>query len=269
MEATGVVARVCVGVAVAQGAGDARNRRDGEVQRRFDVAGLSCGGKGDLGIVMADPDKKIHRRDFFRKGLLELFKPIDKAIEPLHRAASEFKKLEQSGLPQQGRRATPGSGAPAVTEVSPFLRPPGAIGDGKFYETCTKSRECLAVCPAHAIHMDPEVLDGKPYIDVDRQPCLMCPEVPCSKVCGSGALVATALDQMKIGLARWSFKTCKRTDGEDCRLCMEVCPIKGRAIEILDHLVIIHEDACTGCGLCRRICPSSPRSIVIDPLLER
>lgn len=211
----------------------------------------------------SDPNNKIKRRDFFRKGLLELFKPIDRTMARIHEAAGQFKALEKP--PQPTNYATPGSGDGYSTEVPVFLKPPGAIGR-EFYTKCSKSRDCMAACPAQAIRMDPDIMGGTPYIDVDRQPCLMCPDVPCSTVCKSGALLPVVMDMIRIGIARWNAVDCKRTNGEDCRLCFESCPIKTRAIEISEQKVVIHENACTGCGLCRRICPTSPRAIVIDPI---
>ncbi|MGC4032478.1 MAG: 4Fe-4S binding protein [Tepidisphaeraceae bacterium] len=96
---------------------------------------------------MAD-DPQLGRRQFFRRGLSELLKPLAKALEPVERTLDEFDKLSKpkptptrTPLDQQGRNEL-------------CLRPPGALPEKQFLDTCSRCGECVKVCPAEAIRLE-------------------------------------------------------------------------------------------------------------------
>lgn len=152
-------------------------------------------------------------------------------------------------------------------EPKPLLRPPGAIPEDAFLETCHRCGHCAAACPADAIRPlggSHPGLRGTPWIDPDRQPCVVCDGLECMQVCPSGALQRLMVDDIAIGLAVVDAATCVRTQGEDCRLCVEACPLGRRAIRLNDEgEVVVSESGCIGCGVCQHACPTRPRAIKV------
>jgi ferredoxin-type protein NapG len=213
-------------------------------------------------------DKPIDRRRFFRRGLAELFKPLGQAIAPLEKAANQIGSLEEQIARQQAAKeklTKPQIAPPA------WLRPPGALDEDAFTSTCSRSGECVQVCPAKCITIDYAGAQGKgaPYIDVNRMPCVVCDGLYCMHACPSGALVPTPLADIDMGTAEWREELCVRSRGEDCTLCIDRCPIGSVAIELVDGKVAVHAAGCTGCGVCEHHCPTTPRSIVVIPKASR
>lgn len=205
---------------------------------------------------MADDEKKAadpsphDRRGFFRLGLSRLLKPVAGYIE---------KKLPIS-LPIHDR----------------ILRPPGAIEEPRFLETCFRCGACVASCPAHAIaalQSPEERLHGTPHVDPAVQACVICDELACMKACPSGALTLVSQFEIRMGLAQVDHDLCVRSTGEDCRICIERCPLGDAAIRIgADGRVNVIDPVetgrgCTGCGVCEQYCPTRPeRAIHVSPI---
>ena len=181
------------------------------------------------------------RRQFFRSGLSRLLGP-----------AADY--LEQK-LPL------------ALPVVGTYLRPPGAIPEEQFLDTCYRCGSCADHCPADAISLlqvDHEQLHGTPYIDPDQRACVICDDLSCMKVCPSGALRLVDRLAIRIGLAAVDYDTCVRSQGEDCTKCVDMCPLGGTAIEFdSDGRVRVVDprptgQGCTGCGVCQEQCPTRP-----------
>lgn len=207
-------------------------------------------------------DKPVDRRRFFREGLRELLRPLASAIEPIENVARQLGNLEpepSKALSLPPPRADGGFG--------PVLRPPGALDELAFRDTCARSGQCVEACPVKAIRLDPAGREGggAPWIDAGTQACVLCDGLYCMEACPSGALVRTPLPDIDIGTARWNEPTCLRTTDEDCRICIQKCPMGLAAIELRDNKVHVIEDGCTGCGVCQQLCPTSPKSIVVIP----
>lgn len=201
-------------------------------------------------------DKPVDRRRFFREGLRELLKPIAQSVEPLERAINQF---NQATTPRQ---------APTPNLQLPVLRPPGALfPDKSFLDTCSRCGKCVEVCPANCIVIDPSGTrgDGAPFIDPVAMPCVVCEGLHCMHSCPSGALKPIPIDQIDMGTALWNEHTCVRTKGEDCRICVEKCPLGTIAIELTQGKIIVHDAGCIGCGVCQHECPTSPKSISVFP----
>ena len=150
------------------------------------------------------------------------------------------------------------------------LRPPGALDERQFLDTCYRSGNCIDACPAHAIRPmstgDAERA-GTPYLDADLAACTVCEDLSCMKTCPSGALrKLESANQIRIGMARVNHHICVRSRGEDCRICIEKCPLGEKAIAIsAGGAVAVIVPGCIGCGMCQLHCPTLPKAIVVDP----
>jgi len=183
------------------------------------------------------------RREMFRHSFFKLMKPIAEYIE------------ERFDLQ-----------LPVVPTV---LRPPGALPEKDFLDTCYRCGNCVDICPARAIRTisSEDIEDaGTPYIDPDLAACVLCDELACMDACPSGALknVAQTKD-IRMGLACVNHQICIRTKGENCRLCLEKCPLGNYAIDLSDRGDIrVKNPGCVGCGTCQFYCPTIPKAIHID-----
>lgn len=212
------------------------------------------------------PDERpIDRRRFFREGLRELLKPLSKAADPIERALHELGAIEEP-------RVSRGRPTSAASSKAAWLRPPGALLEADFLNTCSRCGKCAEVCPANAIKLDPSRTrgNGAPYIDATEMACVVCDGLHCMQNCPSGALVFTPVAQIDMGTAVWNEHLCARPHGEDCRICVEQCPLGEVAIKLDEHgRVQVLEEGCIGCGVCEQQCPTSPKSITITPKAAR
>jgi ferredoxin-type protein NapG len=211
-------------------------------------------------------DKPVNRRAFFREGWRGLLRPLSAAIAPVERAAHQLGKLEFHATQSAaaGPFAVP---APPKTSLPVWLRPPGALPEQKFRDTCSRCGQCESVCPAHCIRIDASGANGHgaPYIDANTMACVVCTGLNCMQTCPSGALVPTPLADIDMGTAVWNHETCVRTNGEDCTICVDHCPLGTAAIELKDGDIHVVERGCIGCGVCQHDCPTNPKSIVVIP----
>ena len=194
-----------------------------------------------------DDQRPVNRRRFFREGLRELLRPLAQSIETLAEAANQFSELEKP---------------------APAPRPPGALPEEQFKETCSRCGECQRVCPAQCIQIDESGYqgDGVPYIDVNYMPCVMCDGLHCMQNCPSGALVPTPREEIDMGTAVWHEDLCLRRQGQECTVCIDRCPMGAAAIRLNDiGQVEVIESGCTGCGVCQHDCPTYPKSITVTP----
>lgn len=210
-------------------------------------------------------DPRIDRRRFFRDGLRELLKPLAEATHPIERALKELEKMTGE-LPAPSAA----SARPGVMRTA-WLRPPGAMSEREFRDMCSRCGICVSVCPAEAIKIDSTGLrgNGAPYIDPSESPCVACDGLHCMQNCPSGALSFVPLIEIDMGIAIWNENQCLRRSGEDCRLCVEQCPIGETAIVIDEWRVKVLDEGCIGCGVCEHACPTGPKSITIKPRSQR
>lgn len=189
------------------------------------------------------------RRRFFRAGLAGILRPVARLIE--------------QRLPI------------ALPVSNTHLRPPGALPEADFLDTCFRCGSCVDACPANAI-VPMQTVDDRlratPQVNPDQQACVICDELACMKSCPSGALRLVDRLAIRMGLAEVDHKTCLRTHGEDCRICIERCPLGDSAIRLdpSGRIAVIDPstsgEGCTGCGVCQQHCPTRPvRAIVVSP----
>ena len=221
-----------------------------------------------------DEEKPLNRRSFFRDGLFEMLKPLAKPIErkiaPFERLAEQFSQFDETGmLPSPPARRSPPPHYPPLS--LPVLRPPGALAEEKFLETCTRCGHCVSVCPASAIRIDETGYNGggAPYIDAEIQPCVVCDGLFCMKECPSGALGYLPRWLIDMGTAVWKSESCTRPHGDTCTVCIDQCPLGSAAIELRGNDIHVKVEGCTGCGVCQYYCPTYPKSIVVIPKAQK
>jgi len=210
-------------------------------------------------------DKPIDRRRFFRQGLRELFKPLAKAIDPFEQTA---RQLGAFSAPHESTASATSRPVP----LKLWLRPPGAVKEVDFLNTCSRCGTCATVCPVQCIKIDStgESGAGAPYINADSAACALCASLACMNSCPSGALVPVPLLDIDMGTAVWKEQSCVReTKSEDCTICVDHCPLGTAAIELIAGKVVVKPLACVGCGVCQHDCPTDPKSIVVIPKSAR
>jgi len=218
---------------------------------------------------MPDDDRPFNRRSFFREGLKHLLRPIQNVAGPLEDVIKQLSAMDletdAAVAHQKSKVAQPPTPPPFSLMIATPIRPPGALPEQKFRETCSRCGECVKVCPVQCIKIDSTGLKGAgaPYIDIDSAACVLCDGLLCMNKCPSGALVPTPIGQIDMGTAHWHEQTCLRTIGEGCTICVDQCPIGEVAIVLDDGKVKVIEDGCTGCGVCQNKCPTGPKSITV------
>jgi ferredoxin len=222
---------------------------------------------------MADDEKPLNRRSFFRDGIFELLRPLSKPIErklaPFERISEEFRRLEEGDRPKPAPAQPSYDYRPSVS--LPVLRPPGALAEQKFTETCSRCGNCVSVCPANAIRIDEIGYNGGgfPYIDAEIQACVVCDSLACMRGCPTEALGYVPKWLIDMGTAEWHPESCTRPHGDTCTVCIDHCPMGAEAIELRDNDIFVKEQGCIGCGLCQYYCPTYPKSIVVIPKAQK
>ena len=147
-----------------------------------------------------------------------------------------------------------------------WLRLPGALPEAEFLKACTRCTDCQEACPHLAIRrLGPEFGDkaGTPAVIVDETPCYLCEGMPCIPACEVGALLPTAVTDVRMGTARLDLKKCYLSDGQPCDYCVRRCPLQDVAISFNGaRLPVIHDEGCVGCGVCSYLCPADAITIV-------
>ena len=158
-----------------------------------------------------------------------------------------------------------------ITKRVPVLRPPGAITEKAFLQSCSRCDECIHACPKDAIQRAPKkmgfLIHNTPYIDPMRNPCVMCTDLPCIPACPDGALLPVQeLTDVSMGYAILDKKKCQAYGDTFCQQCVIDCPVPG-AIHQVDNKPVIDKNICTGCGVCMRSCSTVniPLAIKIKP----
>lgn len=140
------------------------------------------------------------------------------------------------------------------------LRPPWAVGEGRFLDACTRCGKCVVACGPGILKSDPR---GYPVADFSRGECTFC--AACLGACETGALL-----RAEPHAAPWTFKAaiepcCLAEQGVMCSICREQCQYEAISLKPgtggvpLPHL---DASACTGCGACVAPCPTASIHIV-------
>lgn len=164
--------------------------------------------------------------------------------------------------------------SPAIALATPRtvpVRPPGALPEARFLQTCILCQECVRICPSKALR--PALLEagitsiGTPILSPRQGACSFvtgCPQL-CAQACPVGAIRPIAVGDMKVGIARVDHKACLAWDqGEKCLVCVEAC--LSEAAKSINGRIIIDAEKCTGCGRCESGCPIAGSAIRVYPL---
>jgi MauM/NapG family ferredoxin protein len=154
------------------------------------------------------------------------------------------------------------------------LRPPGSSEDDMMNK-CLRCGVCVSNCPTRAIHPSETGVD----FDGTWTPILV-PRLGycdytcnrCGQVCPTSAIPKLSLpekQQTVIGKAEIDHEECiPWSQGVNCIVCQEMCPLTEKAIVLDDITVtnsegvatvvrrpVVIRDRCIGCGLCENRCP--------------
>jgi len=162
------------------------------------------------------------------------------------------------------------------------IRPPGALKEEAFVNTCVRCGNCMKVCITNGLQ--PSALESGPQ---GLWTPKLVPEVGyceynctlCGNVCPTGAIPQLSLEQKKqtrLGIAVVDKSRCLAwARATQCLVCEEHCPVADKAIKV-DEIVlggqkigrpVVHKDLCVGCGICQNKCPVTPvRAINVRPL---
>ncbi len=192
----------------------------------------------------AGKETDVRRREFFRKSFVQAADVVGEVMRRMSAGSS-------------GRK---------------YLRPPGAVAEDEFLALCTCCDECIKVCPHYAVRgadiVDTGLPIGSPIIDPREQPCMLCEDFPCIRVCKDGALVMPGRrEDVRMGVAVVNKETCISGDIQFCQSCVIACPFPEEAIYMKDGKPVVNKDKCTGCGICEQACMTvnSACSIKIIP----
>lgn len=156
-----------------------------------------------------------------------------------------------------------------------LIRPPGAQDEGEFLARCIRCGECMKVCLTKGLQpvLWEAGLEGLytpklvPRLGYCSYSCTLC-----GQVCPTGAiprLEPVVKQNLPLGTAAINRTRCiPYTEGADCLVCEEHCPVSPKAItfntaEVLNRqgkkmlvkLPVVHPDRCIGCGHCEHVCP--------------
>ena len=168
--------------------------------------------------------------------------------------------------------------------ATPFaIRPPGSLAEADFNARCIKCGQCVDACPYDTLKLataDAGIPIGTPYFIPKEIPCYMCDDIPCLKVCPTGAINPELenINDSRMGLAVIDIENCLSWQGLRCEICFRECPVQGTAITVEHHprriskhamfVPLVHSDACTGCGICEKACPTQKAAIrIVQPEL--
>ena len=158
---------------------------------------------------------------------------------------------------------------------SDLIRPPGALAEDDFLNTCVRCGQCMKVCPTNALHpllfeyglhpaFTPRLI---PRIGYCENNCTQC-----GQVCPSGAIrkiLKKEKEKIIIGTAVITKDLCLPwSEQKECLVCEEMCPTSKKAIIFKDEyqinkqgkrvkikLPVVLENVCIGCGICENKCP--------------
>jgi len=160
--------------------------------------------------------------------------------------------------------------APPAPSLPIRLRPPGALPELAFVDTCQRCGRCVAACPAEAIRPLGAAwgtAGGTPAIDARQTPCVVCSGLDCTHVCPTGALrPLAAAAEIAMGTAVLDER-CLTYRGEACDACLKSCPLPGAIWFGPEGRAQVDVSRCVGCGLCEHVCPMEPTAIRVVPRL--
>lgn len=133
------------------------------------------------------------------------------------------------------------------------IRPPWALLENDFINTCSRCNECIDKCPEKIIVKGD---GGFPTINFDLGGCTFCEE--CVDACKTSAIVKTHAEAPPWTLKANIGQSCVAKKGVECRICGDSCEVEAIHFRYALGAVAqpeINESTCTGCGACVADCP--------------
>ncbi len=158
-----------------------------------------------------------------------------------------------------------------------FLRPPGALAEQAFLDSCIRCGKCGESCPNDTIKFfsfeNGWSSYNTPYIVPREKPCILCME--CSQACPTGAIqkikheAEEIISKVNMGKAKVNEDICLSYQGKSCGVCYRACPLPDVSLRVgyMEQPTVM--DACVGCGICERACIQMPQAIRIIPNAKR
>ena len=156
-----------------------------------------------------------------------------------------------------------------------LVRPPGAQSEAEFLSRCARCGACLKVCLTNALQptLWEAGLEGLytprlvPRLGYCTYSCNLC-----GQTCPTGAIPNLPLAKKQTTVLGTAFLDRSRcipyTEGADCLVCEEHCPVSPKAITVVDQevlnlqgekvmvkLPVVQAERCIGCGHCENVCP--------------
>ncbi len=110
-----------------------------------------------------------------------------------------------------------------------LVRPPGALSENQFTQTCIACQECIRICPSQALRP----LCWKAVLTSIERRTLLHGRQPvhstqvahsyAPRFCPVGAIRSIPVSEMKTGVARVDHKACLAWDQVKCLVCVEAC----------------------------------------------
>ncbi len=157
-----------------------------------------------------------------------------------------------------------------------LLRPPGALPDRWFNNTCIRCGECIKSCITNTLQpcTFEAGLEGlwTPRHEMRLAGCEQDCNV-CGHVCPTQAIRALPLEEKKyarIGTAVLKREKCIAWEQNKlCIICDEACPYNAIVFKVVDGYKrpFIDEGKCNGCGICEQVCPIlGEAAILVEPM---
>jgi polyferredoxin len=168
------------------------------------------------------------------------------------------------------------SPARALTGKRPLLRPPGALPEGFFNNTCIRCGQCIKSCITNTLQ--PCFLEAgleglwtpRPLMRLAgcEQSCNAC-----GQVCPTQAIRALPLEEKRyarIGTAVLRTDKCIAWEQDRiCLVCDEACPYNAIVFKMVEgqRRPFVDELKCNGCGICEQVCPIEGESAIkVEPM---
>jgi ferredoxin-type protein NapG len=162
-------------------------------------------------------------------------------------------------------------GAVAATTKN-LIRPPFAIDETSFAQTCTRCDDCIEACSYGVLFKlskgNAWGEEGTPAMDLLNKGCHLCDGWPCVKACEPGTLIMSD-EAPKLALVQIDPDHCLPYAGPECGACAHSCPVPGALEWQGGTKPVIEQSKCTGCALCREACITEPKSVLIAPPIRQ
>jgi ferredoxin-type protein NapF len=142
--------------------------------------------------------------------------------------------------------------------TSPDLRPPWALAEDAFVDTCTRCDACLRACPQGVVRAGE---GGYPMVDFVAGECTFC--AACVDACLPRALRdAHARPWRAVATVG---ANCLALRGVHCDVCRDPCAVRAIRFQSTPGRVsspAINAAVCSGCGACVASCPAQALKVM-------